>query len=97
MRYSTQVKPISWLKANAAEALETLAATREPYLITQNGEAKAVLVDLASYEQQQETLALLKLLALGVRDIEEGRSMSLDDAFDEVLRRKRAAAAPAAK
>lgn len=94
MRYSTQVKPISWLKAHAAEALETLATTREPYLITQNGEAKAVLVDLASYEQQQETLALLKLLALGERDIAEGRSLSLDEAFDEVLRGQQAVALP---
>lgn len=92
MRYSTQVKPISWLKANAAEALETLTTQREPYLITQNGEAKAVLMDLASYEQQQETLALLKLLAMGERDVQEGRLASVDDAFDRVLSRKREAA-----
>ena len=64
MRYSTQVKSISYLKANAAEMLQTLAELREPVLITQNGEAKAVLQDVASYEELQETLALLKLLAL---------------------------------
>ncbi|KKW93692.1 type II toxin-antitoxin system Phd/YefM family antitoxin [Sphingobium chungbukense] len=74
MRYSTQVKPISYLKANAAEVLLNLAEKREPLVITQNGEAKAVIQDVASFEQTQETLALLKLLALGTRDMEAGRT-----------------------
>jgi prevent-host-death family protein len=65
MRYSSQVKPISYLKANAAEVLTNLAEQREPMVITQNGEAKAVLQDIASFEETQETLALLKILALG--------------------------------
>jgi prevent-host-death family protein len=65
MRYSSQVKPISYLKANAAEVLTRLAEQREPLVITQNGEAKAVLQDVASFEETQETLALLKILALG--------------------------------
>lgn len=73
MRYSSQVKPISYLKANAAEVLAQLTQQREPLVITQNGEAKAVLQDVASYEETQETLALLKLLALGQRDVEAGR------------------------
>ncbi len=73
MRYSSQVKPISYLKANAAEVLSKIAEDREPLVITQNGEAKAVLQDVVSYEQTQETLALLKLLALGQQDIEAGR------------------------
>jgi prevent-host-death family protein len=72
MRYSTQVKSISYLKANAAEMLQTLAEQREPVLITQNGEAKAVLQDVGSYEEMQETLALLKCLAMGDREVEEG-------------------------
>jgi prevent-host-death family protein len=73
MRYSMRIKPISWLKSNAAEALKTLAESREPLVITQNGEARAVIQDLQSYEETQETLALLKLLALGNRDIEQGK------------------------
>ena len=72
MRYSTQVKPISYLKANAAEVLEKLAENRQPLIITQNGEAKAVMQDLATYENTQETLALLKILALGQREVEAG-------------------------
>ena len=74
MRFSTQVKPISYLKANAADILLNLAEQREPLVITQNGEAKAVIQDVASFEQTQDTLALLKLLALGARDIEAGHS-----------------------
>lgn len=70
MRYSTQVKPISYLKANAAEVLTRLTDRREPLIITQNGEAKAVIQDVASYEETQETLALLKILALGNAEIE---------------------------
>ena len=73
MRYSTQVKPISYLKANAAEVLTHLAEQREPLVITQNGEAKAVLQDVASFEETQETLALLKLLAIGNQDIAAGK------------------------
>ena len=97
MRHSTQVKSISYLKANAAEMLQTLAETREAVLITQNGEAKAVLQDVASYEELQETLALLKLLTLGQQDVDAGRVVAVDDAFDHVLARKREARQPSAR
>lgn len=73
MRYSSQVKPISYLKANAAEVLAQLTETRQPLVITQNGEAKAVIQDVASYEETQETLALLKILALGSAEVEAGK------------------------
>jgi prevent-host-death family protein len=92
MRYSTQVKSISYLKANAAEMLQTLAEQREPVLITQNGEARAVLQDVASYEEMQETLALLKLLALGQQDVDTGRLAPVDEVFDRLLARKHKAA-----
>ena len=76
MRYSTQIKPISYLKANAAQVLDTLTKNRQPLIITQNGEAKAVMQDLASYENSQETMALLKILALGNQEIEAGKTSS---------------------
>jgi prevent-host-death family protein len=72
MRYSRQIKPISYLKANAADVLRELEEQRKPLIITQNGEAKAVLQDVASYEETQETLALLKILALGSQQVERG-------------------------
>ena len=91
MHFSTQVKPISYLKANAAQVLADLSANREPLLITQNGEAKAVLQDVASYEQAQETLALLKVLALGNQDLAAGRVKPVAKVLTR-LRAKRAAA-----
>lgn len=87
MKYSTQIKPISYIKSNAAEVLRDLAERREPLVVTQNGEAKAVIQDVASYEETQETMALLKILALGNRQVEEGRTVAAKDAVAR-LRRK---------
>ncbi len=84
MRYSSQVKPISYLKSNAAEVLQKLAESREPMVITQNGEARAVIQDVASYEETQEMLALLKLLALGNRDIEHGSVAPVDEVVERL-------------
>ena len=89
MRYSSQVKPISYLKANAAEVLTQLAEQREPLVITQNGEAKAVLQDVSSFEETQETLALLKVLALGTQDVGAGKVKRVVDVVAR-LRAKRA-------
>lgn len=72
MNFSRQIKPISFVKSNAAAVLSQLEAEREPLVITQNGEAKAVLIDLKTYEETQETLALLKLLAIGRREVSQG-------------------------
>jgi len=91
MKYSSQIKPISYLKANAAEVMRRLAEKREPLVITQNGQAKAVMQDVASYEQTQETLALLKILALGNRQIEDGKVVRAADAVRR-LRDKKARA-----
>jgi prevent-host-death family protein len=91
MRYSSQVRPISYLKANAAEVLTQIAEQREPLVITQNGEAKAVLQDVASFEETQETLALLKILALGNLEIEAGKVKPLGEVVAR-LRAKRATA-----
>lgn len=91
MRYSLQVRPISYLKANAAEVLTRLAEQREPMVITQNGEATAVLQDVAAYEETQETLALLKILALGNQDVAAGKVKPAAEVIAR-LRAKRAAA-----
>ena len=73
MKLSSQIKPISYLKAHAAEIVRNLGDQGSPLIITQNGEAKVVLQDIESYEQTQETIALLKILALGNRQIEAGK------------------------
>jgi prevent-host-death family protein len=79
MRYPSQVKPISYLKTHAAEMLATLGERRKPLVITQNGEAKTVLQDVASFEETQNTLALLKVLALGHQDVVSGKVKPVAD------------------
>jgi len=79
MRYSSQIKPISYVKANAADVISQLEQSQQPLVITQNGEAKAVLQDIKSYEQTQETLALLKILALGNQQLASGEVKPFDD------------------
>lgn len=88
MRYSTQIKPISYLKANAAEVLQDLQTQRQPLVITQNGEAKAVIQDVTSYEETQETLALLKILALGNQQLEQGKVKPLSEVAQRLRSRK---------
>jgi prevent-host-death family protein len=84
MKFSTQVKPISYLKSHAAEIVRDISESREPMLITQNGEAKLVVMDVRSYEEHEATLALLKLLALGNREIEQGKFKPASDVFAEM-------------
>ncbi len=85
MKLSNQIRSISYLKAHAAEIVRKSGEQREPLIITQNGEAKVVIQDIKSYEETQETMAFLKILALGMRQIEEGRIVPAED----VIRRLR--------
>jgi prevent-host-death family protein len=86
MKFSSQIKPISYLKSHAAKIVKDIAESREPLLITQNGEAKLVVLDVKSYEEQEETLALLKILAMGNRDIEQGKFRDAEDVFNDLDR-----------
>jgi prevent-host-death family protein len=92
MQHTTHIQPISYLKANAAQVLRDLAIDQRPLVITQNGEAAAVLQDVSSFEKNQETMALLKILALGNAQIEKGQVTPAAKAFAEVRRRNKAAA-----
>lgn len=89
MRYSQQIKPISYLKANAAEVMNNLTRSREPLIITQNGEAKAVIQDIASYEKTQETLALLKILALGQKQVEAGQITEVNEVVNRLKNKRK--------
>jgi prevent-host-death family protein len=84
MKYSTQVKPISYLKSHTAQIVKDLAESQNPLLITQNGEAKLIVMDVKSYEEREETFALLKILALGNREIEQGKFRDAEDLFAEM-------------
>jgi len=84
MKLSTHIKPISYLKSHAADIVKDINESREPLLITQNGEAKLVILDVQSYQDYEETLALLKVLALGNKQIEEGKFRSIEDVFADL-------------
>jgi prevent-host-death family protein len=89
MKLSDQIKPISYLKAHAAEVVRNLSTNMQPIVITQNGEAKAVIQDIKSYEQTQETMALLKMLALGQRQIEEDKVQPAGDLVAKLRNRSK--------
>jgi prevent-host-death family protein len=84
MKYSSQIKPISYLKSHTASIVKELSETRNPLLITQNGEAKLVVMDVKSFEEREETFALLKILALGNREIEQGKFRDIEEVFAEM-------------
>ena len=87
MSRASRIKPISYFKANASEIIDELEEVREPMIITKNGEAKAIVLDIVSYEKTQETLALLKILALGNLEIEQGHFRPARDVFADMRKR----------
>ena len=84
MKLSESVRPISYLKSNTAKVLREITESGKTMVITQHGEAKAVLQDIATYEQTQESLALLKILAQSSNSLKEGRSKPVKSAFANV-------------
>lgn len=88
VKLSDQIKPISYLKTHAAEIVRNIGDNREPLIITQNGEAKAVMQDIGTYEQTQETMALLKILALGNRQVEKGDIHPAASVFQRLRERR---------
>jgi prevent-host-death family protein len=84
MKLSTQIKPISYLKSHTAQIVDEISESRQPLLITQNGEAKLVVMDVQSYEEQEQTLALLKILAMGSKEIQEGKFRDAEDVFADL-------------
>ena len=89
MKLADQIKPISYLKAHAAEIVRNLREKQNPLIITQNGEARVVIQDIESYEQTQETMALLKIVALGNRQIENGKVEPASDVIERLRQTRR--------
>lgn len=84
MQFHSDIKPISWLKNNAKQLIESVAETGNPMIITQNGEAKAVVMNVREYDQIQESLALLRMLADSTADAEAGRLRDSDEVFADI-------------
>ncbi len=81
MHLSEDIKPISYLKAKTADVINSVNENQRTVIITQNGEAKAVVQDIQSYENTQNTLQLLKLIIQSENDIDQGNVISQDEMF----------------
>jgi len=90
MKLSNQVTSISKLKAEAPDVIRGVVESKTPVVITVNGEAKAVLQDVASYDETQEALALLKILALANKGVRAGKVRPAGTAFAQIRRRIKA-------
>jgi len=84
MALAEQIKPITYLKSHAAEIVKEFSSNPEPIIITQNGEAKMVVMEISQFERQQETIALLKLIALGRKEFAEGKFSDAIAFMDEM-------------
>ena len=80
------IKPISYIKTNAADMMKYINDVKNPIIITQNGEAKAVLVDIESYQQIKDAFNLLKILQLSEKEIGKGHVKKAATVFQEIER-----------
>lgn len=87
MKLSEDVKPISYFKAHASEIIREIFGKNKTLVITQNGEAKVVVQDIYLYEQTQESLAMLKILAMSSQSLRKGRRRPVKDSFDVIRAR----------
>ena len=87
MRLNEDIKPMTYMETRAAELLRTVDETRRPVVITQNGEARGVLLDIASYQELRDATLLLKLVSQGEEDIHQGRTVPQEDVFQELRSR----------
>lgn len=78
------IKPISYIKANAAKVLDSVNESRTPYIVTQNGEARGVILDVESYQKMQDAFALLRLLQVSEKDVQAGRTKPARQVFQEL-------------
>ncbi|MBI5739364.1 MAG: type II toxin-antitoxin system Phd/YefM family antitoxin [Nitrospirae bacterium] len=94
MKLSTAVKPISHIKSHASEIISEISETGNPVVVTVNGEARVIIQDLKEYEKDRESMAMLKLMAMGRKDMLEGRHKPMRQAFSELKKKIRPAGKP---
>jgi prevent-host-death family protein len=87
MRLTEDIKPLSYMKDRAADLLKQVNDSRRPIVITEDGEARAVVLDVESYEALRDATLLLKLASQGEADLNEGRVVPQQEAFARVRAR----------
>ncbi|MBW1766732.1 MAG: type II toxin-antitoxin system Phd/YefM family antitoxin [Deltaproteobacteria bacterium] len=91
MKLSENIKPISFFKAHAAEIIKKLSRDEGVMIITQNGEAKAVVQDIHTFERTQESLAMLRILAQSKKSLEKGKARPADEVLKDLANNLRGA------
>jgi prevent-host-death family protein len=84
MKFSESIRPISYFKAHASEVVRDVSDNNKTMIITQNGEAKVVLQDVRAYEELQESLALLKILASSSKSLKENKFKTAGHTFKDI-------------
>ena len=84
MHLSQDIKPISYLKAKTADVINSVNENQRTIIITQNGEAKAVVQDIKSYENLQNSLNLLKLIVQSENDVEKNEVIEQAKMFENL-------------
>jgi len=73
------IRPISYIKSNAADVMNYINDRKNPIVITQNGEARAVLMDIESYQTMQSAFSLLSIFKIAEDEYHSGMKESLND------------------
>jgi len=89
MKLSTAVKPISHIKSHASEIISEISETGNPVVVTVNGEARVIIQDIKEYEKDRESMAMLKILAMGRKNMLEGRHKPIHQAIDGLRKKMR--------
>ena len=76
MNIADDIKPISYFKTHAAVLLEQINETHRPFFVTQNGEARAVVLDPETFENMEKSIKVLKLISMSEKNIEEGKTLN---------------------
>ena len=87
MKLSESIKPISMVKAHMSEIVEDIGKSHKKIIITHNGEARAVLLDIESFEQIEESLAMLKIIAQSTRSLQKGKAQPIGEAFSDIRKK----------
>ena len=60
---------------------------KNPIIITQNGEARAVLLDIETYQDTEDAFALMNILKIAENDVKNGKYKKADDVFNDLKER----------
>ena len=83
MNIKEDIKPISYIKSHAADILKYINEKQRPIIITQNGEAKGVFIDSDTYQNMKNTMSLMKMLLMGERQVNQGKTIEQDTMFEK--------------